>query len=558
MSSTDRTLVPEQTVPLPRLGSPTGLLRWIASVDHKQIGIMYIVAAFAFFVIGGTEALLMRAQLATPNGTFLSPQLYNELFTMHGTSMIFLVLTPMLIGFGNYFVPLMIGARDVAFPRLNALSLWTLVFGGLLLYFSFIAGEAPSAGWYAYPPLSSRVWANGPGMDYYCVALFITGIGSVAGAINLIVTIITLRAPGMGFRRLPLFVWLTFFTQLIIMYAFPSLNATLAMLFLDRQFGAHFFVPREGGEVLLYQHYFWTFGHPEVYILVLPALGMISEILPVFSRKPIFGYGFMVVSTVLIVVYSFAVWGHHMWVTGMGFWSDIFFSIGTLAIAVPTAIKIFNWISTIWGGNIRFTTAMMFSIVFLIQFVIGGVTGIQFAVIPFDRQVTDTYYVVAHIHYVFVGGTLTALYYWFPKMTGRMLSERLGRWHFWVTFIGFNMTFFVQHILGWIGMARRIYTYPDLPGMHEMNLLSTVGAFILGGSVWIFFWNVYISLKRGEPAGDNPWDANTLEWATSSPPPVHNFDAVPPIRSRRPVWDLNHPEAADYRLPDQREGTMKR
>ncbi len=555
-------LVPEQTEALPSPRSANGLLSWIASVDHKQIGLMYLLAAFAFFMVGGLEALLMRIQLGAPRNSVLPPELYNQLFTMHGTTMIFLAIQPMLIGVANYLVPLMIGARDVAFPRINALSLWLLVFGGLLMYFSFLIGDAPSAGWFAHAPLSVDDFSSGDGMDYWALGLFIIGIGSIVGAVNLIVTILTLRAPGMSFRRMPLFVWMTFFTSLIILYALPSLNATLVMLFFDRRFGSAFFRPIEGGSPLLYQHYFWSFGHPEVYILALPAFGIISEVLPVFSRKPIFGYGFVAGSTIVIVVYSFAVWGHHMWATGMGFWADMFFSIGTMAISVPTGIKVFSWVATLWGGKLRFTTAMLFALSFLIQFTIGGVTGVQFAIVPFDRQVTDTYYVVAHLHYVFVGGSLTALfagfYYWFPKFTGRMLSERLGKWHFWLTFIGFNLTFFIQHFLGLAGMPRRYYTYPDVPGWGAMNLISTVGAILLAASVWVFIWNVYVSFKRGKPAGDNPWDAYTLEWATSSPPPIHNFEQVPPIRSRRPLWDLNYPDQADYHGSTKHEGTTRR
>jgi cytochrome c oxidase subunit 1/cytochrome c oxidase subunit I+III len=547
----DVPLVPEQTVSLPKLGSAEGLLSWVASVDHKQIGIMYLAASFAFFLIGGFEALLMRVQLGAPNSTFLSPDAYNQLFTMHGTTMIFLVVMPMLIGFGNYLTPLMIGARDVAFPRLNALSLWLFVFGGLLLYFSFVAGGAPDAGWFAYPPLSEQPYSTGVGMGYWAVSLLVIGIGSVVGAINLIVTILKLRAPGMGLLRVPLLVWMTLINSLIILFALPSLNATLAMVLLDRKLGAHFFEPLAGGSPLLYQHYFWSFGHPEVYIMILPAFGIISEVIPVFSRKPIYGYGFVAGSTVAIAFYSFAVWGHHMWAAGMGFWPDILFAVGTFLIAVPTGVKIFNWLATAWGGSVRFTTSMLFALAFLLMFTMGGVTGVQFAVVPFDRQVTDTYYVVAHLHYVLFGGSMFAIfagfYYWFPKVTGRMLSEKIGKLNFWLTLIGFNLTFFVQHILGWIGMTRRVWTYPDLPWWGALNLVSSIGSFVLGAAVLVFAWNVYISLRHGEPAGDNPWDAYTLEWATTSPPPVHNFDRVPPVRGRRPLWDLNHPDQADWK-----------
>ncbi len=555
-------LVPEPTAALPSLRSTEGRLLWLASVDHKQIGIMYVIFALAFFVLGGVEALLVRLQLAVPDNTWLSPQLYNQLFTMHGTTMIFLVGMPLVAGVANYLVPLMIGANDVAFPRLNAFSLWVFLFGGLLLNASFVAGGAPDGGWFCYPPYCEREFSTTSGVNYWGAALFVTGIGSVAGAINFIVTIVTLRAPGMGFRRLPAFVWLILITSFIILFALPSLNATVAMLLFDRLLGANFFRPLAGGSALLYQHYFWTFGHPEVYILVLPFFGIISEVIPVFSRKPLYGYAFVVGSSIAIMFYSFAVWGHHMWAAGMGFWADIFFAVGTMLIAVPTGVKIFNWLATTWGGQICYTTPMLFALAFLVQFTIGGVTGVQFAVIPFDRQVTDTYYVVAHLHYVLYGGSIFALfagfYYWFPKVTGRLMSERLGRWVFWTMVAGFNLTFFIQHVLGWIGMPRRVYTYPALPGWGAMNLVSTLGSLLLAFSILLFFVNVIDGLRRGAPAGDNPWDAYTLEWATSSPPPLHNFEQVPPVRGRRPLWDLHHPELADDRDPGERKGAMTR
>ncbi len=555
-------LVTEPTAALPSLRSTEGRLLWLASVDHKQIGIMYVIFALAFFVLGGVEALLVRLQLAVPDNTWLSPQLYNQLFTMHGTTMIFLVGMPLVAGVANYLVPLMIGANDVAFPRLNAFSLWVFLFGGLLLNASFVAGGAPDGGWFCYPPYCEREFSTTSGVNYWGAALFVTGIGSVAGAINFIVTIVTLRAPGMGFRRLPAFVWLILITSFIILFALPSLNATVAMLLFDRLLGANFFRPLAGGSALLYQHYFWTFGHPEVYILVLPFFGIISEVIPVFSRKPLYGYAFVVGSSIAIMFYSFAVWGHHMWAAGMGFWADIFFAVGTMLIAVPTGVKIFNWLATTWGGQIRYTTPMLFALAFLVQFTIGGVTGVQFAVIPFDRQVTDTYYVVAHLHYVLYGGSIFALfagfYYWFPKVTGRLMSERLGRWVFWTMVAGFNLTFFIQHVLGWIGMPRRVYTYPALPGWGAMNLVSTLGSLLLAFSILLFFVNVIDGLRRGAPAGDNPWDAYTLEWATSSPPPLHNFEQVPPVRGRRPLWDLHHPELADDRDPGERKGAMTR
>jgi cytochrome c oxidase subunit I len=549
----DIPLVPEATRPLPAITAPQGLLQWIATVDHKQIGLLYIGTSIFFFVVGGFEALLMRMQLAVPRNTFLNPETYNQIFTMHGTTMVFLAIMPLLIGFMNYFVPLMIGARDMAFPRLNALSYWTLVFGGLVLYFSFLAGQAPNAGWFAYAPLNERPYSSAtlPGMDYYAVGLLITGVGTVAAGLNIIVTVATLRAPGMTFRRLPLFVWMSFVNAFLLLFALPLLNATLAMLLVDRQLGGFFYQPAGGGSSLLWEHFFWSFGHPEVYIMVLPAFGMISEIIPVFSRKPIFGYAFVAGSTVAIAFLSFAVWAHHMFASGLGWGWDVAFGASSMLIAIPTGVKIFNWIATMWGGTIRFASPMMYATAFLILFTIGGITGVAFAVVPNDWQVTDTYYVVAHMHYVLFGGTafavIGAMHYWFPKMTGRMMNERLAKINFWVLFVGFNLTFFVQHFLGIMGMPRRVATYPDMDGWGLLNLISTGGAFLMALGVLLFLWNIVSSARSGEPAGDNPWDAWTLEWATTSPPPVENFDQVPPIRSRRPLWDLAHPDQADWR-----------
>jgi len=529
----------------------TRLLSWISSVDHKQIAIMYLATSAFFFCIGGLEALLMRVQLAWPGLNFLSPDAYNQIFTMHGTTMIFLVVVPVLLGLSTYFVPLMIGASDMAFPRMNALSFWLFLFGGLLLYFSFFGGGAPDAGWFSYAPLSEKPYSSHPGLDYWALALLAIGVGTVAAGLNLIVTIVTLRVKGMTIRRLPLFVWMVLVNSFLIIFALPPLNASLVMLLVDRQLNAHFFTQLGGGSPLLWQHYFWSFGHPEVYIMVLPAFGFISEVIPVFSRQPIFGYGFVAASTVAIALLSFGVWAHHMFAVGLGHGWDLAFGASSMLIAVPTGVKIFNWIATMWGGAIRFTTAMWFAIAFLITFTIGGLSGVAFAVVPIDWQVTDTYFVVAHMHYVLFGGTLfsvfAAAYYWFPKMSGRMLSERWGKVHFWLTFIGFNATFLIQHFLGLAGMPRRVYTYPDLPFWGVMNLISTVGAFLLGLAVSVFLFNLFISYKNGEPAGDNPWDAWTLEWATTSPPPTENFVRVPPVKSRRPLWDLKHPENPDWK-----------
>jgi cytochrome c oxidase subunit I len=533
-----------------------GLYSWVASVDHKQIGILYLIFTVVFLLLGGMEALLLRIQLAQPANDFLSPQAYNQIFTMHGTTMIFLVVMPMLIGLATYLVPLMIGARDMAFPRLNALSFWLLVFGGLLLNFSFITqGGAPDVGWFSYAPLSEKPFSSTTGTDYWALGLLVAGIGTVASGINLIATILTLRAKGLTIRRLPLFVWMVLVNSFLIILALSILNATLAMLLADRLLGAHFFKPSTGGSAVLWQHLFWAFGHPEVYIMVLPAFGILSEVIPVFSRKPIFGYEFVAGSTVAIGLLSFGVWAHHMFTVGLGHVLDSFFGIASMLIAIPTGVKIFNWIATMWGGSIRFTTAMLFAVAFLVQFTIGGLSGVHFAVVPIDWQTTDTYYVVAHFHYVLFGGTffgiMAGIYYWFPKMTGRMLSEGLGKIHFWLMLVGFNLTFFVQHILGLIGMPRRVFTYPDLPHWGTLNLVSTIGAFILALSVLVFIWNVIASLRNGKPAGDNPWGAWTLEWATTSPPPVHNFDRLPPIRGRRPLWDFAHPDKADWKVHEK-------
>jgi cytochrome c oxidase subunit I len=521
-------------------------LDWVATVDHKRIGILYLLATLMFFCLGGIEALLIRIQLAWPGNTFLSPEMYNQIFTMHGTTMVFLVVVPLLLGLANYLTPLMIGASDMALPRLNAFSFWVFLLGGVLLYFSFISGHAPSAGWFSYAPLSEKGYSTRYGLDYWALALLGIGVGTIATAINLIVTIIKLRTDGLTIRRLPLFVWMVFVNSFLIIFALPALNASLVMLLIDRQLNAHFFTQLGGGSPILWQHYFWSFGHPEVYIMVLPAFGIISEVIPVFSRKPIFGYGFVAASTVAIALLSIGVWAHHMFAVGLGHAWEYAFGASSLLIAVPTGVKVFNWIATMWGGSIRFTTSMLFAIAFLFTFTIGGLSGVTFATVPIDWQVTDSYYVVAHMHYVLFGGTLfgvmAGIYYWFPKMSGRLLSERWGVIHFWLMFIGFHLTFFIQHFLGLDGMPRRVYTYPDHPGWAIMNLISTIGAFVIGISVLVLLANIVVSLRNGEPAGDNPWDAWTLEWATTSPPPEHNFETVPPVHGPRPLWDLAHPE----------------
>ncbi len=529
-----------------------GVLAWLSTVDHKRVGILYMLVALFFFLVGGVEAMAIRAQLALPNLRFLSPEIYDQVFTMHGTTMIFLVVMPVLIGFAIYLVPLMIGARDMAYPRLNALSFWLLVAGGLLLYFSFAAGGAPDAGWFSYTPLSEKPYSAHAGLDYWALALLLLGFGTIASAINFIVTIATLRAPGMTMRRLPLFVWMTFVNSFLILFALPALNAALIMLLADRLLQAHFFDPAQGGSPLLWQHYFWIFGHPEVYIMVLPAFGMISEIIPVFSRRPIFGYGFVAASTVAIAFLSYGVWVHHMFAVALGRIFLSVFAASSMLIAVPTGVKIFNWAATMVGGSIRLTTAMLFAIAFLLEFTVGGLSGVGFAVVPIDWQLTDTYFVVAHFHYVLFGGTAFALfagaYYWFPKISGKMLNESMGRWNFWLVVIGFNLTFFVQHFLGLLGMPRRVYTYPNLPWWGVLNMISTFGAVILAFGVLLFCANVLVSLIFGAEAGSDPWDAWTLEWAAGSPPSPENFDRVPPVRSRRPLWDLKHPESPDWGL----------
>ncbi|MBF6568650.1 MAG: cytochrome c oxidase subunit I [Candidatus Binataceae bacterium] len=542
-------MAPGAEAALPASEPHEGLLSWVASVDHKQIGIMYMLGALVFFGIGGIEALLMRIQLAVPNNHFLPPDAYNQLFTMHGTTMIFLVVMPMLTGFTIYLVPLMIGARDMAFPRLNALSFWIQIFGGIVLYFSFFDGGAPDNGWFSYAPLSENAFSSLPGQNYWLLGLAAIGIGSLSGAINVIVTVLDLRAPGMSLRRLPLFAWMAFVNSWLMVMALPVLNGAIVMLLIDRLLNGNFFTPASGGSALLWQHFFWAFGHPEVYIMILPAFGIISEVIPVFSGKPIFGYGFVAASTVAIAFLSLAVWGHHMFAVGLGHLSEVFFGAASMAIAVPTGVKIFNWSATMYGGRIRFTTSMMFAVGFLLMFTIGGLSGVSFAVVPLDWQLTDSYYLVAHLHYVLFGGSIfgifAGIYYWFPKITGRMLSESWGKWHFWLTLIGFNMTFLIQHLLGMMGMPRRVWTYPALPDWAAFNLISTIGAFLLLLATLVFIWNLFISVQNGAPAGDNPWDAWTLEWATTSPPAVYNFDRVPPVHGRRPLWDLAHPEMAD-------------
>ncbi|MEP6672581.1 MAG: cytochrome c oxidase subunit I [Chthoniobacter sp.] len=524
-------------------------MAWLSTVDHKRIGILYMVTALVFFVVGGIEALLIRLQLAVPNSTFLHPDTYNMLFTMHGTTMIFLVAMPVLFGLANYFVPLQIGARDMAFPRLNAFSFWLVPFGGILLHFSFLAGGAPNVGWFAYAPLSETPYSSQLGVDYWALALLVLGIGSVGASINFIVTVLSMRAPNMTLRRLPLFSWMIFVNSFLVILALPVLNAGLVMLLIDRRLDTHFFLPSGGGSAILWQHIFWAFGHPEVYIVAIPAFGILSEIIPVFSRKPIFGYEFVAGSTVAIAFLSLLVWAHHMFTVGLGHTIDLFFVASSMLIAIPTGVKVLAWSATMIGGRIRLQTPMLFCVAALVQFLFAGLTGVSHAVAALDWQTKNSYFLVAHFHFVFVGlivfAILGALHYWFPKMSGRMLSERIGKWTFWLMFIGFNMTFIIQHFLGLAGMPRRIYTYADLPGWGWMNMVSTVGAFFMGAAALLLVWNLAASLLRGKIAGDNPWNAWTLEWATTSPPPHENFHELPPIRSRRPLWDIANPDRPD-------------
>jgi cytochrome c oxidase subunit 1 len=540
---------------------------WIVTTDHKKIGLMYIAASLMFMLIGGIEILLIRIQLARPESTFLSPEQFNQIFTLHGTTMIFFVAMPILFGFGNYLVPLMIGARDMAFPRLNAFSFWIFLFGALLLYYSLLGGTGlyggsgiPDQGWFAYAPLTSMAFSKSHAADYWALGIFISGIGTIGTALNIVATTICMRCKGMKMNRMPLFVWLMLVTSVMAIGAIPPLSAAQIMLLIDRFLGAHFFDTQAGGSAVLWAHFFWIFGHPEVYILVMPAFGFVNEIIPVFSRKAIFGYPAMVAASVGIGFISFTVWAHHMFTVGMGAAANTAFVLSTMIIAVPTGIKIFNWLATMWGGKIHFTVPMLFCTAFLFQFTLAGLTGIMLSVAPFDWQLHNSYFVVAHFHYVIVGGILFALfaafYYWFPKITGRMMSERLGKWQFWLFVLGFHMTFDFMHIVGLLGMPREIYTYE--PGHHwaTWNMVVTVGAIIQAIAVLIFVYNLVRSHFYGELAGNDPWDAWTLEWATTSPPPSYNFAEDPMVRSRRPLWDLKHPEDPDWKYEFETENRL--
>jgi cytochrome c oxidase subunit 1 len=524
---------------------PSGLLRWLTSSDHKDIGIAYMVTAFSFYLIGGLMAMIMRAQLAQPEQNLVSDARYNELFTMHGSIMLFLFLGSFAFGLANFLVPLQIGARDMAFPRLNQISYWVYLSGGVVMISGFFTSSgAASFGWFAYTPLSDGVRSPGLGGDFWIIGISLVGISGILTGVNVVTTIATMRAPGMTMLRMPIFTWNMLVTTVLVLMVFPVLTAAGVMLYADRHYGAHIFDANQGGVPVLWQHLFWFFGHPEVYILVLPFFGVVTEVFAVFSRKPVFGYKIFVAATVAIGILSIGVWAHHMYATGVVLLP--FFGFLTMLIAVPTGIKFFNWIGTMWGGSLTFDSPLLFAIGFLLTFVIGGVTGVMLASASIDFHLTDSYFVVAHFHYVLFGGSVFALFsgihYWFPKFTGRKLHEGWAKTQFWLMFVGFNLTFLVQHDLGMKGMPRRVASYTESSGFATLNLVSTVGAMILGLSTLPFLWNVWRTLRKGERVGNDPWDAQTLEWWAPSPPPVGNFpDGLPRIRSERPVWDAHHP-----------------
>ena len=529
----------------PAPAAPHGAVRWLTTTDHKDIGILYMITSFGFFLIAGLMALLIRAELTAPGLQLLSRQGYNQVFTIHGTAMIFLFVAPFAIGLANFLLPLQIGAPDMAFPRLNAASYWLFLAGGLVVFAGFLSGGgAAAAGWTGYTPLSSLRYSPGAGVDLWLFGLLLTSASSIMGAVNFLTTAFLYRAPGMTMWRLPLFTWMIVVTSLLILVAFPPLATAFAMLFVDRRLGGHLFDPAFGGSAVLYQHLFWFLGHPEVYVMILPYFGVISEIVPVFSRKPIFGYVGLVLAGFAIAGLSMAVWAHHMFTTGAV--ANPFFSIMSFLIAVPTGIKFFNWIGTMWRGQLTFPAPMLFALGFLLNFLLGGITGVMLASPPIDFHVQDTHFVVAHFHYTIMGGSVfavfAALYFWWPKITGWMLREGLGKLSFALMFVGFNVAFFPLHILGLQGMPRRVADYLPTDGWTGLNVLSTVGSALLGFSVLVFLWNVWVSRARRQPSGRDPWEANSLEWATNSPPPEHNFARIPPIRSERPAWDLRHPD----------------
>jgi cytochrome c oxidase subunit 1 len=536
-----------------------GLRSWLTTVDHKRIGVLYAATALVYLVVGGVEALVIRLQLAEAEATVVGPDTFNQLFTMHGTTMIFLVLMPLAAAMFNFLIPLQIGARDVAFPRLNAFSYWTFLFGGLLLNASFLFGQVPDAGWFGYANLTSKQYSPGMGIDFWLLSLQVLGIASIASAVNFTTTILNMRAPGMSLMRMPLFTWMSFVTNVLMLLAFPAVTVGLIFLMFDRFFGTHFYIPSAGATPLLWQHLFWIFGHPEVYILILPSFGIVSDVLPTFARKPLFGRPFVIFSGIAIGFLGFAVWSHHMFSTGMGPVADSAFSIGTFLIAIPTGVKIFNWIGTLWGGHIVFKTPLLFAVGMVALFIIGGLSGIMHGSPPIDIQQHDTYFVVAHLHYVFFGGTLFGLFagihYWWPKVTGRMLGEGLGKLSFWVMFIGMNLTFFPMHFLGLDGMPRRIYTYAADSGWETWNQVETIGALVIAIAVLVFLVNAVRSLRAGEVAPGDPWDAATLEWTMSSPPPEYNFAQIPAVNSARPFWLHKYGPTRDTSTHVRDEGT---
>jgi cytochrome c oxidase subunit I len=532
--------------------STKGIVSWLTTVDHKRIGIMYGALSLIWFVVGGVEALLIRLQLAKPNGEVISAATYNQMFTMHGTTMVFLVVMPLSSAFFNYFLPLQIGARDVAFPRLNAFSWWLYVFGGFFMYSSFFLGGAPNGGWFGYAPNTSITFSPGHNIDFWIFGLQILGIGSTVSAVNFIATIINMRAPGMTLFRMPVFTWMTFVASFLMLFAMPIITVALFLLMIDRTFGGNFFNPAQGGDPVLWQHLFWLFGHPEVYILILPAMGIVSEVLPAFARKPLFGYPVVVFSGIAIGFMGWGVWAHHMFAVGLGPVATAAFGVSTMFIAVPTGVKIFNWTATLWGGAIRFTTAMCFSVGFITTFVIGGLSGVTHSVVTADTQQTDTYYIVAHFHYVLFGGALMGLfsgfYYWWPKIFGKMLNERLGKVHFWLMLIGMHVTFGPMHIVGLHGQPRRMYRYDKGMGFDFWNLVETIGAFVIAVSLLVFFANVLRTFRSKEMAPADPWDARTVEWMTDSPPKPWNFDIVPVVHTVDEFWHRKYAEDEDGQM----------
>ena len=518
-----------------------GIFGVLATVDHKEIGIRYIVTALVFLVLGGVEALVMRLQLARPNQNLLTPEQYNQLFSTHGITMIFLYALPILSGFSNYLFPLVLGSRDMAFPRVNALSYWLYLAAGLFMYSGLLVGAMPNDGWFNYVPYASKQFNPGPNMDIYSLGMILFGISTTVGAINFVVTFLRLRCPGMSINRVPILVWGTLTANAANIFAVPAVSLAFFMLWMDRNWGTHFFDVAGEGQPLLWQHLFWMFAHPWVYAIVLPAMGMVSDGLPVFCRRPLVGYTFVALGTVTTMIVGFGVWLHHMFATGLPNAALSFFSVASIIIAIPSAVAVFAWIATIWLGRPVFKTPFLFFASFIVLFVIGGVSGFMTGVVPVDWQLTDTYFVVAHLHYVLLGinvfPVVGALYFWFPKFSGRMLDERLGKWNFWTMFIGFNITFFPMHISGLLGMPRRIYTYPTGVGWDTLNLITSLGSLLFAIGVLLVFINVMVSLKRGALAGDNPWDAPTLEWSTSSPPPPYNFAVIPVVATRHPLWE---------------------